>query len=78
MVKNLTKWVIEEDNDGHYVSGTLMDNKEAKDWETSHLTKLVMHRAYAEAITDSGTTYILEYKNAAPGGHTVHCYVGSG
>ena len=77
MVKNLTKWSIEEDNDGHFVTGNLTENKEVKEWETSHIVKMIMHRAYAEAVTDSGSTYILEYKNASPGGHTLYCYNGS-
>ena len=70
--KNLLNWSLDEDNDGQFAIGVINDGKEVKEWETSHLTKVIMHRAYAEACTDSGSIYILEYKNAKPGGHVLH------
>ena len=70
--KMLYNWEVEHDNDGQYITGILIENKEQKEWETSYISKLVLHRQYVEAFTDSGSVYAMEYKHAKSGGHTFY------
>jgi type II secretory pathway pseudopilin PulG len=74
--KILYNWEIAEDDTGQFVIGLLMEDNEQKDWETNYLTKIVLHRLYLEGFTDSGSIYVMEYKHAKPGGHTVYTFVG--
>mgnify|MGYP003962718565 FL=1 len=74
--KMLYNWEIAEDDTGQFVIGLLMEDNEQKDWETNYLTKIVLHRLYLEGFTDSGSIYVMEYKHAKPGGHTVYTFVG--
>ena len=70
--KMIYNWEVENDNDGQYITGILIENKEQKEWETSYISKLVLHRQYLEAFTDSGSIYAMEYKHAKSGGHTFY------
>jgi len=74
--KILYNWEIAEDDTGQFVIGLLMEDNEQKDWETNYLTKIVLHRLYLEGFTDSGSIYVMEYKHAKPGGHTVYTFIG--
>lgn len=70
--KILTEWEVEQDDQGQYFTGLLYENNEKKEWETNYLTKVVLHRQYIEGFTDSGSVYVMEYKNAKSGGHTLY------
>ena len=70
--KILTDWEVEYDDQGQYFTGFLYENNEKKEWETNYLSKIVLHRQYVEGFTESGSVYIMEYKNAKPGGHTLY------
>ena len=68
----LYNWEFTHDDEGQFVLGILVEDNEQKEWETSYLSKIVMHRQYVEAHTQSGSIYLMEYKHAKSGGHTLY------
>ena len=72
--KIICDWEIVSDENGQFVIGILLEDGEKKEWETNYLSKIVLHRQYLEGFTDSGSIYVMEYKTAKPGGHTLYTY----
>lgn len=68
----LYNWEFTHDEEGQFIVGILIEDNEQKEWETNYLSKIVLHRQYVEAFTESNSIYIMEYKHAKSGGHTLY------